>query len=267
MTFKALAIDLDGTLLVGDDLSERNRLAVKAAHDAGFEIIIATARWRHMAQRIASQIGISKPIIACSGAQVYLPDREADIFDHRLPDDFTRELYSLCNQHRCIATISIDDEVVLKLDGEPDMSQMPAELIWVPELSMDKHAAPRIAATQGTALNQEIKETLKPKYADKVNIYDSIGPSGKVVITITAKAANKGEALKVSCGHLGISLAEVISFGDAENDVAMFEITGSAVAMGQADEIVKAAAKTVTGTNTEDGVAMAIDRILKTGSP
>jgi hydroxymethylpyrimidine pyrophosphatase-like HAD family hydrolase len=108
---------------------------------------------------------------------------------------------------------------------------------------------------------------LKPKYADKVNIYDSIGPSGKVVITITAKAANKGEALKVSCDHLGISLAEVISFGDAENDVAMFEITGSAVAMGQADEIVKAAAKTVTGTNTEDGVAMAIDRILKTGSP
>ena len=54
MTFKALAIDLDGTLLVGDDLSERNRVAVKAAHDAGFEIIIATARWRHMAQRIAA---------------------------------------------------------------------------------------------------------------------------------------------------------------------------------------------------------------------
>ena len=41
MTFKALAIDLDGTLLVGDDLSERNRVAVKAAHDAGFEIIFS----------------------------------------------------------------------------------------------------------------------------------------------------------------------------------------------------------------------------------
>ena len=105
MTFKALAIDLDGTLPVGDDLSERNRLAVKAAHDAGFEIIIATARWRHMAQRIASQIGISKPIIACSGAQVYLPDREEDIFDHRLPDDFTRELYAPFNQPQVNAKI------------------------------------------------------------------------------------------------------------------------------------------------------------------
>ncbi len=266
MTFRALAIDLDGTLLVGDDLSERNRLAVKAAHDAGFEIIIATARWRHMAQRIASEIGISKPIIACSGAQVYLPDSDQDIFDHRLPDDFSRDLFALCNQHRCIATITLENEVVLKLDGEPDMSQMPSEMIWVPELLMDIHAAPRIAAIQGTALNKEIKEKLKPKYADVVNIYDSIGPSGKVVITITAKAANKGEALKVCCQHLGISLDEVVSFGDAENDMAMFEITGSAVAMGQADDIVKAAAKTVTGANTEDGVAMAIDQILKTGS-
>ena len=71
MTFKALAIDLDGTLLVGDDLSERNRVAVRAAHDAGFEIIIATARWRHMAQRIASQIGISKPIINMVGVVTF----------------------------------------------------------------------------------------------------------------------------------------------------------------------------------------------------
>jgi hydroxymethylpyrimidine pyrophosphatase-like HAD family hydrolase len=37
--------------------------------------------------------------------------------------------------------------------------------------------------------------------------------------------------------------------------------------MGQAGDSVKSAAKVVTGTNIEDGVAMAIDRILKTGAP
>ena len=46
MSYKALAIDLDGTLLVGESLSERNRNAVKLASDAGFKVIIATARWR-----------------------------------------------------------------------------------------------------------------------------------------------------------------------------------------------------------------------------
>ena len=44
MSYAALAIDLDGTLLVGEDLTARNRDAVAAAHAAGFAIIIATAR-------------------------------------------------------------------------------------------------------------------------------------------------------------------------------------------------------------------------------
>lgn len=61
MSYTALAIDLDGTLLVGEDLSARNRDAVAAAHAAGLAIIIATARWRHMAQRIADQIGLRNP--------------------------------------------------------------------------------------------------------------------------------------------------------------------------------------------------------------
>ena len=106
MTYSALAIDLDGTLLVGEDLSPRNRDAVAAAHKQGMAVIIATARWRHMALRIADQIGLQQPIIACSGAEVYLPDRQEDIFDHRLPAEFVAELYALCNQQRCIPTIT-----------------------------------------------------------------------------------------------------------------------------------------------------------------
>jgi hydroxymethylpyrimidine pyrophosphatase-like HAD family hydrolase len=41
---KELAIDLDGTLLAGESLSERNRQAVAAAYKKGYQIFIATAR-------------------------------------------------------------------------------------------------------------------------------------------------------------------------------------------------------------------------------
>ena len=128
MSYTALAIDLDGTLLVGEDLSARNRDAVAAAHAAGLAIIIATARWRHMAQRIADQIGLAQPIIACSGAQVYLPDSQRDIFDHRLPAAFVAELYALCNEQRCVATVTVADEVILKLDGEPSPGLLSPEI-------------------------------------------------------------------------------------------------------------------------------------------
>ena len=263
--FKALAIDLDGTLLVGEDLSSENRDAVRRADQAGLKIIIATARWRHMAQRISEEIGLSSPIIACSGAEVFLPDEKRDIFDHRLPADFTKELYGLCNNNRCIATITLEDEVVLKLDGEPDPSLLSEEMAWTAQLDAARHAEPRIAAIQGTALVNTIKSDLLPRWSDHINLYDSIGPSGKLVITITAKAANKGEALLAACEHLNIEPEQVVSFGDAENDIEMFKITGASVAMGQAESFIKSAATTVTADNTEHGVALAIHKLLDEG--
>ncbi|MXW48921.1 MAG: HAD hydrolase family protein, partial [Gammaproteobacteria bacterium] len=43
--YRVLAFDLDGTLLVGEHLPPANRDALRAARDAGYRIIIATARW------------------------------------------------------------------------------------------------------------------------------------------------------------------------------------------------------------------------------
>ena len=263
--FKARALDLDGTTLVGEELPEANKLALRRAAEAGYEIIIATARWREMAQRIADEVGTNSLAIACSGAQVYDPVGQRDIFDHRLPVDFVEDVYELCNGARCIATVTVTDHVQLKLDGEPDLSLMGDEMRWVRQLAIDPEHLPRIAAIQGTAVCETIKNELKPKYAETVNVFDSIGPTGKLIITLTAKAASKGAALAAACSHLGLDPGDVVAFGDAENDLAMFEIAGASVAMGQADDAVKAAADFVSARNDEDGVAVAIDRLLSQG--
>ncbi len=97
MQFKALAIDLDGTLLVGEKIPADNVVAVRAARDAGLKIIIATARWHQMALRVANELEIAGPMIACSGAQVHLSAEDRDIFDQRLPADFVADLYEICD--------------------------------------------------------------------------------------------------------------------------------------------------------------------------
>ena len=68
MTFKALALDLDGTTLVGESLPEANRLALRQASEAGYEIIIATARWVQMAQRVAEEVGV-ECMLGCAGTR------------------------------------------------------------------------------------------------------------------------------------------------------------------------------------------------------
>ncbi len=266
MNVKAFAIDLDGTLLVGEDIPEANIEAVRRASDAGIKVMIATARWSQHAGRISRRMGIEDPVIACSGAQVRDLRDNKDVFDHRLPEEFTHELFEICNAERCIATVTFNDDVRLKLDGEPNLAEMGEEMSWVRSLSVDGDNLPRIAAVQGTGCIARIREELGERYADTVNIFDSIGPSGRIIVTITAKAATKGAALDSACHHLGISSEEVVAFGDAENDLEMFRAAGAAVAMGQADEITREAATFVTKSNEEAGVAYAIDRILERGS-
>lgn len=266
MAFKALAIDLDGTLLVGEDLPPDNISALRAANEAGFKIIIATARWKQMAQRVEEQIGIRGPAITCSGAQVYDPALDRDIFDERLPEDFTRDLYEICDNERCIATVTVEDQVLIKLDGKPDMSAMPPEMHWVPRLTGADPTLPRVANIQGSAVYARIRDELKPRYADQVHFFDSIGPSGKIIYTLTSARASKGYALLRACDHLGLTPAEVVTFGDAENDIEMFRISGASVAMGQADERTRAAATAVTARNDEAGVGVAVRHLLAHGS-
>ncbi len=259
---KALAIDLDGTLLVGESLSERNRSAVKSASDAGLKVVIATARWRQLAERIAAEIGLKEtPIIACSGAQVYCTELQSDIYDSRLPATFVEELYAICNSNRCIATATVDNHTWLKIDKKPGPEHLSNELKWVQSLP-DHEQPPRIATVQGSETIAAVRALHETSYLADVNIFDSIGPSGRTVITITAKLADKGIALDKACDHLGIATTSVLAFGDAHNDIAMFSKAGHAVAMGQAADDVKASANDVTLANTEDGVAAYIETNL-----
>ena len=96
-------------------------------------------------------------------------------------------------------------------------------------------------------------------------MFDSIGPTGKLVITLTGKRATKGAALQAACDHLELDPQTVIAFGDAENDLEMFKLAGASVAMGQAEDRVKAAADYVSSANFDDGVANAVERLLAKG--
>ena len=259
---KGLAIDLDGTLLVGEDLSPRNRDALKSAHQQGLFIVIATARWRQLAERVSAEVGLTNmPIIACSGAQVFCTRTGQDIFDERLPLEFVQELYDICNQNRCIASATVNNHTWLKLDQEPAAEFLSDELKWVEQLPAPTEI-PRIATVQGSATIAKVRALHQAQYSDSVNIFDSIGPSGKIVITITSKKADKGIALSRACEHLEVDPVNFIAFGDADNDIAMFARAGQSVAMGQADDSVKARATHSTKANFDDGVAHFIEQEL-----
>ena len=75
---------------------------------------------------------------------------------------------------------------------------------------------------------------------------------------ITQEGANKGRSLQILCEHLGLSMDDVFAIGDDSNDIAMLKIAGISVAMGNAHQAVRDAARFQTEKNTEHGFAHAI---------
>jgi Cof subfamily protein (haloacid dehalogenase superfamily) len=267
MKYKALAIDLDGTLLHSDErVTTRSLDALKAAQAAGLRIIIATARWYQLADRIAREIDTHEPIIACAGAQVRRPADKHDLLDLRMPEEFSSQLYTLLDARRCIACVALDEAVLLKMEGRPDPASFPPEAILLNRLTGAAHALARIVLIQGSEATAHVIEKLGDRWKESVRFVESFSSKRKSMLTLTAAGADKGAALSVACAEMGISSMEVVAFGDAEADIEMFRVAGASVAMGQASAHVKSIATAVTLTNDEDGVAFAIERMLDAGT-
>lgn len=71
-----------------------------------------------------------------------------------------------------------------------------------------------------------------------------------------------GSALQALAKSLNIPMDEVMVFGDSDNDLSMLKAAGVSVAMGNANERVRASARFETLTNDAQGVAAAIRAIV-----
>ncbi len=103
----------------------------------------------------------------------------------------------------------------------------------------------------------ELHEHLLNKFGDDLKYI--LAPEAYVgchFLTILHKDADKSHGIKSISEHLGFDLEKLTVFGDNFNDVGMFELAGTSVAMANAQEGVKEKADIVLAdTNDEDGVA------------
>ena len=82
---------------------------------------------------------------------------------------------------------------------------------------------------------------------------------------IGGATTSKGAAVEALCEKLEIQKGHVMACGDSPNDESMLRMAGVPVAVGNAKDVIKGLAVFVSGTNEEDGVAMAIEKFVLQG--
>lgn len=81
-------------------------------------------------------------------------------------------------------------------------------------------------------------------------------------IEINRRGVNKGQGLRWLAKELGCTMENLVAIGDSDNDLTMLRAAGLGIAMANSRKNVRLTADAVTGSNTENGVAQAIERYI-----
>ncbi|MDH0744893.1 HAD family hydrolase [Pseudomonas sp. GD03842] len=255
--------DIDGTLLRPDhSLSQANIDAVRKLRDAGIRFTVASSRPPRAMRRQIEALGIDLPTVSFNGANIVNPDGSL-LKAHRIDPVAARTSLDLFADQPVSVWVFADDQWLL-LDPlgdyvEHERTTLGYDFVQVQHFDEYIDRIDKIvAASKDFELLKRLEAQLNPLIADTA----LAARSQAYYLDVTALEANKGAALATLADALGIPLAQAAAIGDAGNDVAMFARAGLAIAMGQAETGVKSHAHHVTGSNLEDGLAMAIERYV-----
>lgn len=84
-------------------------------------------------------------------------------------------------------------------------------------------------------------------------------------LEITSAGVDKAEGLRILAQYLNIPMSETMSIGDSENDLTALQAAAVSVAMGNADDKIRALCDCVTEDNDHNGVGLALRRYLSSG--
>ena len=278
--YKMICIDLDGTLLGSDHgISEENIHAIKKAREKGVLIVLATGRMHQSARLYAEQLDIFDPIISSNGS--FVKEREGDrVFYERnlMKADLkfiidTLGAFGVTPNFYNHGTMYVKEVRDFVLRYEELQKSLPKEKSILIRYINDGYSYDDFMEQDGAGVQKgicfppvhlvdEIKTRMRLN--TDLKVVSSVS-SGIKNIEFTSREADKGRAALVLAKAYGISPEEIICVGDSENDLTMLEVAGLPVAMGNAIDEVKAAARYITKDNDSHGVAHLIEKFILRG--
>ncbi len=264
MTSRVIALDLDGTLLTPTKtLLPSSLQALARAREAGFTPLIVTGRHHVAIHPFYQALALDTPAICCNGTYLYDYQAKKVLEADPLPVDQALKLIDMLNEHKVHALMYVDDAMVY----ETPTGHVLRTMNWAQSLPPEQ----RPVFTQVNSLAQTAREVnavwkfaLTDEDSAKLNAFaleveQQLGleceRSWHDQIDIARQGNSKGKRLAQWVASQGLSMQDVVAFGDNFNDISMLQAAGMGVAMGNAADEVKAHANVVIGDNTTDTIA------------
>jgi Cof subfamily protein (haloacid dehalogenase superfamily) len=266
---RLIALDVDGTLLdSAHRLTPRVRAAVRAARARGIHVALATGKLLRSTADLVAALELAGPQITNNGATIMPAAGGAPLAFWPLePGPLAATLAAIrrADPTLGIAWYTPDDiltdappgplDDVLAAYHEPPIQHVAAlgASLPTPAKLLVTGAPERLAA---------LRAAVTPALAGVTRIITTTPD----FLEFFSLRASKGLALEAVAARLDLDREEVVAIGDGENDIALLDAAGTAVAMANAVPALRAHATALTASNDADGVALAIETLLADGT-
>ncbi len=261
-----IAFDMDGTVLQKDSqITERLSRVLSRAAKEGIYIVPCTGRARSQMPETVEVLDF-KYTITSNGGLLWDEIEGRELYSDCIPWEMAAAVYAEIEALGGVAFYHIHRHIYFQESRMPQVKPVynPDHLAFietvpdsVAHICQEQAGIEKIFVwIQDPVIRDQIRDRILQKYP----LFCSC--SSKDNLEFSMPGCSKGTALKHLCDHLKIDPAQVVAFGDGENDKEMLAFAGLGFAVAGAGPVCRGAADGVIGPCEEDSVAETLEKLL-----
>ena len=259
-----IALDLDGTALnPQNQVSPATADAVRRARESGIHVVVSTGRICGEARDFALMLGTDDQMVTSGGATLSSVSQERCTMRMSMPWEAAVRASAVVERIGMITMVYVGETLLITPYDDIEFGKYKSNEGYLSA----KKVVPSVAeyiATNHISVDKMFIRSQDPVMLVRARAQLEQIPGIRVMSSATdnleviTPAADKGVALGMLCRELGTDLDHAAAIGDSENDLSMIRFASASVAMGNARDNVKAAARYETTDNNHYGVARAL---------
>lgn len=262
---KMIVTDIDGTLVdYGKPMTENMIATIRRVIDKGIIFVVASGRTYYHACEIPVKAGIDCCVVSANGGRADRGIRESIIYEDTFDDETSMKVYDILTEAGCYMTAYVGTKIYYMSERNGfgstciRVSEAMVESENVignnPERMKNEgtvHPYKYEAYTDDPALMDKLRETFR-------GMGLSVSSAFPFNLEILPAGGGKGKAVRELMKYFGVKKDEIMAMGDGSNDLTMLMEAGLPVALENAVDALKAAAKVIAPSCKVDGGAWAI---------
>lgn len=272
MSYKLLALDMDGTLLSSNKtVLPRTSAVLEELASKGTPLAYCTGRNRLELLEWPNELPFIRYGVLASGAIVHDFGANKTLGVRALDAQVLVQAMQIADAEEHMTHVMAIRESVVRPDDIVRMERFGMGVyqgMFERICTLEEDLPAWVCANPGQVVKlnfyhvtPDARDRTRERLA-KAGLSLTLANAEKTSVECSALGVSKAQGLAELADALGIGLDQVVAIGDSDNDAQALAAVGMPVAMGNASPAIKDMAKLVVADNDHDGIAEAVARLF-----